>query len=159
MIETINKLKRVSREILQETGHEPDAAALAGRMEIPEAKIRAMLQMVREPISLDAPVGENDDTSMGDLVEDAAAILPADAALHASMRDAVSEALATLTPREAKILRLRFGIESSTDHTLEEVGAQFDVTRERIRQIEAQALRKLRHPARSVRLRSFCDEK
>ena len=159
MIETINKLKRVSREILQETGHEPDAAALAGRMEIPEAKIRAMLQMVREPISLDAPVGENDDTSMGDLVEDAAAILPADAALHTSMRDAVSEALATLTPREAKILRLRFGIESSTDHTLEEVGAQFDVTRERIRQIEAQALRKLRHPARSVRLRSFCDEK
>ncbi len=117
-----------------------------------------MLQMVREPISLDAPVGENDDTSVGDLVEDAAAILPADAALHASMRDAVSEALATLTPREAKILRLRFGIESSTDHTLEEVGVQFDVTRERIRQIEAQALRKLRRPARSERLRSFLDQ-
>jgi RNA polymerase primary sigma factor len=159
MIETINKLKRISREILQETGHEPDAAVLAERMEMREDKIRAMQQMVREPVSLDAPVGENDDTSVGDLVEDAAAILPADAALHASMRDAISEALATLTPREAKILCLRFGIDSGTDHSLEEIGKQFDVTRERIRQIETQALRKLRHPARSVRLRSFRDEK
>ena len=157
MIETINKLKRISREILQETGHEPDATTLAERMGIGEDKIRAMLQMVREPVSLDAPVGENEDTSVGDLVEDVAAILPADAALHASMLDAISEALATLTPREAKILRLRFGIESGTDHSLEEIGNQFDVTRERIRQIEAKALRKLRHPARSERLRSFLD--
>ncbi len=159
MIETISKLRRISREILQETGHEPDVAVLAERMGIREDKIRAMLQMVREPVSLDAPVGENDDTSVGDLVEDVAAILPADAALHASLRDAISEALTTLTPREAKILRLRFGIENSTDHSLEEIGNQFDVTRERIRQIEANALRKLRHPARSERLRSFLDEK
>jgi RNA polymerase primary sigma factor len=117
-----------------------------------------MLQMVRDPVSLDAPVGENEDTSMGDLVEDVAAILPAEAALHASMRDAISEALATLTPREAKILRLRFGIDSGTDHSLEEIGNQFDVTRERIRQIEVQALRKLRHRARSGRLRTFLDQ-
>ncbi|MGF6970380.1 RNA polymerase primary sigma factor [Paraburkholderia sp. WC7.3g] len=158
MIESINKLKRMSRQILQETGREPDAAALAERMGMQENKVRAMLRIVREPVSLDASVGENDDTSVGDLIEDPAAILPDDAALQASMRDAVSEALTTLTPREAKILRLRFGIESSRDHTLEELGLQFEVTRERIRQIEAKALRKLRHPARSERLKSFLGE-
>ena len=158
MIESINKLKRISRQIRQETGREPDAAVLAERMEMQENKVRAMLRIVREPVSLDASVGENDDTSIGDLIEDPAAILPDDAALHASMRDAVSEALTTLTPREAKILRLRFGIESGRDHTLEELGQQFEVTRERIRQIESKALRKLRHPARSGRLKSFLGE-
>jgi RNA polymerase primary sigma factor len=158
MIESLNKLKRVSRQILQETGREPDAAALAERMEMQEKKVRAMLRIVREPVSLDASVGENDDTSVGDLIEDTAAILPHEAALRASIRDAVSEALTTLTPREAKILRLRFGIESGRDHTLEELGEQFDLTRERIRQIEAKALRKLRHPARSERLKSFMGE-
>jgi RNA polymerase primary sigma factor len=158
MIESINKLKRISRQILQETGREPDAAVLAERMEMQENKVRAMLRIVREPVSLDASVGENEDTSVGDLIEDPAAILPDDAALQASMRDAVSEALTTLTPREAKILRLRFGIDSGSDHTLEELGQQFEVTRERIRQIEAKALRKLRHPARSGRLKSFLGE-
>src|SRR5260370_4847196 len=120
--------------------------------------MRPLRRRVGEPFPRTAPVGQNDAPSGGDLVKEAGAILPADAALHASMRDAISEALATLTPREAKILRLRFGIESGTDHSLEEIGNQFDVTRERIRQIEAQALRKLRHPARSARLRSFRDE-
>jgi RNA polymerase primary sigma factor len=158
MIESINKLKRISRQILQETGREPDAAVLAERMEMQENKVRAMQRIVREPVSLDASVGENEDTSVGDLIEDPAAILPDDAALHAGMRDAVSEALSTLTPREAKILRLRFGIESGRDHTLEELGQQFEVTRERIRQIESKALRKLRHPARSGRLKSFLGE-
>ncbi|EIF35186.1 RNA polymerase sigma factor, sigma-70 family [Burkholderia sp. Ch1-1] len=158
MIESLNKLKRISRQILQETGSEPDAALLAQRMEMQEQKVRAMLRIVREPVSLDASVGENDDTSIGDLIEDSTAILPDDAALHASMRDAISEALMTLTPREAKILRLRFGIESGRDHTLEELGEQFELTRERIRQIEVKALRKLRHPARSERLKSFLDE-
>lgn len=158
MIESLNKLKRISRKILQETGNEPDAALLAQLMEMQEQKVRAMLRIVKEPVSLDASVGENDDTSIGDLIEDSAAILPDDAALHAGMRDAISEALMTLTPREAKILRLRFGIESSRDHTLEELGEQFELTRERIRQIEVKALRKLRHPARSARLKSFLDE-
>ncbi|SEE84650.1 RNA polymerase, sigma 70 subunit, RpoD [Burkholderia sp. WP9] len=158
MIESLNKLKRISRKILQETGSEPDAAVLAPLMEMQEQKVRAMLRIVKEPVSLDASVGENDDTSIGDLIEDSAAILPDDAALHASMRDAIGEALMTLTPREAKILRLRFGIESGRDHTLEELGEQFELTRERIRQIEAKALRKLRHPARSERLKSFLDE-
>jgi len=158
MIESLNKLKRVSRQILQETGREPNAAVLAERMEMQEKKVRAMLRIVREPVSLDASVGENEDTSVGDLIEDTSAILPHEAALRTSIRDAVSEALTTLTPREAKILRLRFGIESGRDHTLEELGEQFDLTRERIRQIEAKALRKLRHPARSERLKSFMDE-
>ncbi|MFM0500012.1 RNA polymerase sigma factor RpoD [Paraburkholderia caffeinilytica] len=158
MIESLNKLKRISRRILQETGSEPDAAVLAQQMDMQEHKVRAMLRIVKEPVSLDASVGENDDTSVGDLIEDANAILPDDAALHASMRDAVSEALMSLTPREAKILRLRFGIESGRDHTLEELGEQFELTRERIRQIEVKALRKLRHPARSERLKSFLSE-
>ncbi|WP_144155195.1 RNA polymerase sigma factor RpoD [Paraburkholderia sp. BCC1885] len=157
MIDSLNKLKRVSHQILQETGREPDAAVLAERMEMQEKKVRAMLRIVREPVSLDASVGENDDTSIGDLIEDTTAILPHEAALHASMRNAVNEALTTLTPREAKILRLRFGIESGRDHTLEELGEQFDLTRERIRQIEAKALRKLRHPGRSEQLKSFMD--
>ncbi|MFP3559241.1 RNA polymerase sigma factor RpoD [Paraburkholderia sp. SIMBA_049] len=158
MIESINKLKRISRQILQETGREPDATVLAERMAVQEDKIRAMQRMIKEPVSLDMPVGENDDTSVGDMFEDPAAILPDESALHASMRDAVSEALTTLTPREAKILRLRFGIEGNTECTLEELGNQFEVTRERIRQIEARALRKLRHPDRSRRLRSFQGE-
>jgi RNA polymerase primary sigma factor len=158
LFDTINKLKRVARQILQETGHEPDAATLAQRTEMPEAKVLEILKIIKEPVSLDASVGENEDTSVGDLIEDGAAISPADAALHASMREAVNDALATLTPREAKMLRLRFGIESGTDHTLQELGDQFEVSRERIRQIEAKALRKLRHPARSGRLRSFLDK-
>jgi RNA polymerase primary sigma factor len=157
LIESINKLKRISRQILQETGREPDAAVLAERMDMRENKVLAMLRIAREPVSLDMTVGEHDDQSVGDLIEDPAAIQPDDAALHASMRDAVSEALANLTPREAKILRLRFGIDNGTESTLQELGEQFEVTRERIRQIESKALRKLRHPARSDRLRSFLD--
>jgi RNA polymerase primary sigma factor len=158
MIESINKLKRISRQILQETGREPDATLLAERLAMQEDKVRAMQRIIKEPVSLDMPVGENDDTSFGDMFEDPAAILPDEAALHASMRDAVSEALTTLTPREAKILRLRFGIEGNAECTLEELGNQFELTRERIRQIEVKALRKLRHPDRSRRLRSFLDE-
>jgi RNA polymerase primary sigma factor len=158
MIESINKLKRISRQILQETGREPDATLLAERLAMQEDKVRAMQRIIKEPVSLDMPVGENDDTSFGDMFEDPAAILPDEVALHASMRDAVSEALTTLTPREAKILRLRFGIEGNAECTLEELGNQFELTRERIRQIEVKALRKLRHPDRSRRLRSFLDE-
>ncbi|WP_087649174.1 RNA polymerase sigma factor RpoD [Caballeronia choica] len=158
LTESINKLKRISRQILQETGREPDAAVLAERTAMREDKVRAMLRIVKEPVSLDMTVGEHDDVSVGELIEDPKAILPDDAALQASMRDAVGEALANLSSREAKILRLRFGIESGTERSLQEVGEQFEVTRERIRQIEAQALRKLRHPARSGRLRSFLDK-
>jgi RNA polymerase primary sigma factor len=158
LIESINKLKRISRQILQETGQEPDVSLLAQRLDMREDKVRAILRVIKDTVSLDMPVGENDDTSVGELIEDPAAVSPDDAALHASMREAVSEALTTLTPREAKILRLRFGIECGRDHTLDELGAQFELTRERIRQIEVKALRKLRHPARSERLKSFLDE-
>jgi RNA polymerase primary sigma factor len=158
LIESINKLKRISRQILQETGQEPDASVLAERLEMREDKVRTMLRIIKDTVSLDMSVGDNDDTSVGDLLEDPAAISPDDAALHASMRVAISEALTTLTPREAKILRLRFGIECGRDHTLDELGAQFGLTRERIRQIEVKALRKLRHPARSARLKSFLGE-
>jgi RNA polymerase primary sigma factor len=156
--DSINKLKRMSRQILQETGQEPDVPVLAQRLDMREDKVRSMLRVIKDTVSLDMPVGDNDDTSVGDLIEDPAAIPPDDAALHASMREAVSEALTTLTPREAKILRLRFGIECGRDHTLDELGAQFDLTRERIRQIEVKALRKLRHPTRSARLQSFLGE-
>jgi RNA polymerase primary sigma factor len=157
MIETINKMNRISRQILQETGQEPDPATLAARMEMPEEKIRKILKISKEPISMETPIGDDDDSHLGDFIEDAATMAPADAAMYASLREVTKEILDTLTPREAKVLRMRFGIEMNTDHTLEEVGKQFDVTRERIRQIEAKALRKLRHPSRSEKLRSFLD--
>jgi len=157
MIETINKMNRISRQILQETGQEPDPALLAEKMEMPEEKIRKILKISKEPISMETPIGDDDDSHLGDFIEDQATMAPADSAVYASLRDATKDVLDTLTPREAKVLRMRFGIEMNTDHTLEEVGKQFDVTRERIRQIEAKALRKLRHPSRSERLRSFLD--
>jgi len=158
MIETINKMNRISRQILQETGQEPDPATLALKMEMPEEKIRKILKISKEPISMETPIGDDDDSHLGDFIEDQSTMAPADAATYASLRDVTKEVLDTLTPREAKVLRMRFGIEMSTDHTLEEVGKQFDVTRERIRQIEAKALRKLRHPSRSERLKSFLDQ-
>jgi RNA polymerase primary sigma factor len=157
MIETINKMNRISRQILQETGQEPDPAVLAVKMEMPEEKIRKILKISKEPISMETPIGDDDDSHLGDFIEDAATLAPVDAAVYASLRGATKDVLDTLTPREAKVLRMRFGIEMNTDHTLEEVGKQFDVTRERIRQIEAKALRKLRHPSRSERLKSFLD--
>jgi len=157
MIETINKMNRISRQILQETGQEPDPATLAIRMEMPEEKIRKIMKISKEPISMETPIGDDDDSHLGDFIEDTATLAPAEAATYAGLRDATSEVLDSLTPREAKVLRMRFGIEMNTDHTLEEVGKQFDVTRERIRQIEAKALRKLRHPSRSEKLRSFLD--
>ncbi len=157
MIETINKMNRISRQILQETGLEPDPATLAEKMEMPEDKIRKILKISKEPISMETPIGDDDDSHLGDFIEDMATLAPVDAAVYASLREATKEVLESLTAREAKVLRMRFGIEMNTDHTLEEVGKQFDVTRERIRQIEAKALRKLRHPTRSERLRSFLE--
>jgi RNA polymerase primary sigma factor len=157
MIETINKMNRISRQILQETGAEPDPATLAIKMEMPEDKIRKIMKIAKEPISMETPIGDDDDSHLGDFIEDNNTLAPADAALHASMRNVVKDVLDSLTPREAKVLRMRFGVEMSTDHTLEEVGKQFDVTRERIRQIEAKALRKLRHPSRSDKLKSFLE--
>ena len=157
MIETINKMNRISRQILQETGQEPDPATLAARMEMPEEKIRRILKISKEPISMETPIGDDEDSHLGDFIEDSSTMAPIDAAMYASLQAVTQEVLDTLTPREAKVLRMRFGIEMNTDHTLEEVGKQFDVTRERIRQIEAKALRKLRHPSRSERLRSFLD--
>ena len=157
MIETINKMNRISRQILQETGQEPEPAILAQKMEMPEEKIRKILKISKEPISMETPIGDDEDSHLGDFIEDSATMAPADAAVYASLRDVTKDILDSLTPREAKVLRMRFGIEMNTDHTLEEVGKQFDVTRERIRQIEAKALRKLRHPSRSERLRSFLD--
>ena len=157
MIETINKMNRISRQILQETGQEPDPALLAKKMEMPEDKIRKILKISKEPISMETPIGDDEGSHLGDFIEDLATLGPGEAALYASLRDATHEVLESLTPREAKVLRMRFGIEMNTDHTLEEVGKQFDVTRERIRQIEAKALRKLRHPSRSERLRSFLE--
>ncbi|MBQ9619344.1 MAG: RNA polymerase sigma factor RpoD, partial [Neisseriaceae bacterium] len=157
MIETINKMNRISRQHLQEHGEEPEPALLAQLMEMPEEKIRKIMKIAREPISMEAPVGGDDDSHMGDFIEDVNSVAPADAAMQANLRDVTREVLESLTPREAKVLRMRFGIEMYTDHTLEEVGKQFDVTRERIRQIEAKALRKLRHPSRAEALRSFLD--
>ncbi|GAA0495980.1 RNA polymerase sigma factor RpoD [Pigmentiphaga sp. GD03639] len=157
MIETINKMNRISRQILQETGAEPDPATLAQKMDMPEDKIRKILKIAKEPISMETPIGDDDDSHLGDFIEDTATLAPSDAALHGSMRNVVKEVLDSLTPREAKVLRMRFGIEMSTDQTLEEVGKQFDVTRERIRQIEAKALRKLRHPSRADKLKSFLE--
>jgi RNA polymerase primary sigma factor len=158
MIETINKMNRISRQILQETGQEPDPALLAEKMEMPEDKIRKILKISKEPISMETPIGDDDDSHLGDFIEDQSTVAPNEAAVYASLRGVTKDVLDTLTPREAKVLRMRFGIEMNTDHTLEEVGKQFDVTRERIRQIEAKALRKLRHPSRSERLRSFLDQ-
>ena len=157
MIETINKMNRISRQILQETGAEPDPATLAKKMDMPEEKIRKIMKISKEPISMETPIGDDDDSHLGDFIEDQATLAPADAAMYSSLRGVTKEILDTLTTREAKVLRMRFGIEMNTDHTLEEVGKQFDVTRERIRQIEAKALRKLRHPSRSDKLRSFID--
>ncbi|KKW69364.1 RNA polymerase sigma factor RpoD [Lampropedia cohaerens] len=157
MIETINKMNRISRQHLQEFGYEPDASVLAEKMEIPEDKIRKIMKIAKEPISMETPIGDDDDSHLGDFIEDTSNTAPMDAAMQAGLRDVVKDILDSLTPREAKVLRMRFGIEMSTDHTLEEVGKQFDVTRERIRQIEAKALRKLKHPSRSDKLRSFLD--
>jgi RNA polymerase primary sigma factor len=157
MIETINKMNRISRQILQETGQEPDPALLAEKMEMPEEKIRKILKISKEPISMETPIGDDEDSHLGDFIEDMTTLAPIEAAVYGGLREATKEVLDSLTPREAKVLRMRFGIEMNTDHTLEEVGKQFDVTRERIRQIEAKALRKLRHPSRSDQLRSFLD--
>ncbi|MDD4965457.1 RNA polymerase sigma factor RpoD [Halothiobacillus sp.] len=157
MIETINKLNRISRQMLQEMGREATPEELAERMDLPEDKIRKVLKIAKEPISMETPIGEDDDSNLGDFIEDQSAISPMDSATNASLSEIVREILASLTPREAKVLMMRFGIGMNTDHTLEEVGKQFDVTRERIRQIEAKALRKLRHPSRSERLRSFIE--
>jgi RNA polymerase primary sigma factor len=157
MIETINKMNRISRQHLQEHGFEPDASVLAEKMDIPEDKIRKIMKIAKEPISMETPIGDDDDSHLGDFIEDHANTAPIEAAMQAGLREVVKEILDSLTPREAKVLRMRFGIEMSTDHTLEEVGKQFDVTRERIRQIESKAVRKLKHPSRSDKLRSFID--
>jgi len=157
MIETINKMNRISRQHLQEFGCEPDASVLAVRMEIPEDKIRKIMKIAKEPISMETPIGDDDDSHLGDFIEDGVNTAPLEAAMQSGLRDVVKEILDSLTQREAKVLRMRFGIEMTNDHTLEEVGKQFDVTRERIRQVEAKALRKLKHPSRSDKLRSFTD--
>ncbi|NQZ22085.1 MAG: RNA polymerase sigma factor RpoD [Colwellia sp.] len=157
MIETINKLNRISRQMLQEMGREPTPEELAERMIMPEDKIRKVLKIAKEPISMETPIGDDEDSHLGDFIEDGSGELPVDAATSENLKDATHEVLAGLTAREAKVLRMRFGIDMNTDHTLEEVGKQFDVTRERIRQIEAKALRKLRHPSRSEQLKSFLD--
>ncbi|WP_267494307.1 RNA polymerase sigma factor RpoD [Fluctibacter halophilus] len=158
MIETINKLNRISRQMLQEMGREPTPEELSERMLMPEDKIRKVLKIAKEPISMETPIGDDEDSHLGDFIEDSTIIQPLDSATGGSLKDATQEVLAGLTAREAKVLRMRFGIDMNTDHTLEEVGKQFDVTRERIRQIEAKALRKLRHPSRSEQLKSFLDE-
>ncbi|MYM74734.1 RNA polymerase sigma factor RpoD [Duganella sp. FT134W] len=155
MIETINKMNRISRQIMQETGSEPDLATLALKMEMPENKVREIMKIAKEPISMETPMGEDGDSQLGDFIEDNTTLAPLDAALHASMRNVIKEVLDSLTPREAKVLRMRYGVEMSNDHTLEEVGKQFDVTRERIRQIEAKAMSKLRQPSRSDKLKTF----
>ncbi|MGK2943079.1 MAG: RNA polymerase sigma factor RpoD [Immundisolibacter sp.] len=157
MIETINKLNRVSRQLFQQLGREPTPEELAVKMEMAEDKIRKVLKIAKEPISMETPIGDDDDSSLGDFIQDTNVLSPIDVSTTDSLRDATQDVLGSLTPREAKVLRMRFGIEMNTDHTLEEVGKQFDVTRERIRQIEAKALRKLRHPTRSEKLRSFLD--
>ncbi|MDR5816141.1 MULTISPECIES: RNA polymerase sigma factor RpoD [unclassified Caballeronia] len=157
MIETINKLNRISREILQQTGQEAHPSVLAERMEMPEEKIRGILKIAKQPVSLETPVGEDADATLGDMIEDQGATSPAEAAVHANMRAAIDDALNALSPREAKVLRMRFGIDTASDYTLEELGKQFDVTRERIRQIESKAMRKLMHPSRADKLRPFLD--
>jgi RNA polymerase primary sigma factor len=158
MIETINKLNRISRQMLQEMGREPTPEELAVRMEMPEDKVRKVLKIAKEPISMETPIGDDEDSHLGDFIEDTSVESPIESATTQSLRETTHSVLAGLTPREAKVLRMRFGIDMTTDHTLEEVGKQFDVTRERIRQIEAKALRKLRHPSRSEQLRSFLED-
>ena len=158
MIETINKLNRISRQMLQEMGREPTPEELGERMDMPEDKIRKVLKIAKEPISMETPIGDDEDSHLGDFIEDVQALSPVDSATAEGLREATRQVLAGLTARESKVLRMRFGIEMNTDHTLEEVGKQFDVTRERIRQIEAKALRKLRHPSRSDHLRGFIDD-
>ena len=157
MIETINKLNRISRQMIQEMGREATPEELAERMEMPEDKVRKVLKIAKEPISMETPIGDDEDSHLGDFIEDSGVVSPVESATMEGLREATQNMLASLTSREAKVLRMRFGIDMNTDHTLEEVGKQFDVTRERIRQIEAKALRKLRHPTRSERLRSFLD--
>lgn len=158
MIETINKLNRISRQIIQETGLEPSLPELSKKMQISEDKIRKILKIAKEPISTETPIGEDEDSLLGDCIKDTSSLSPADYTVIAGLREATSTVLTSLTPREAKVLRMRFGINMNTDHTLEEVGKQFDVTRERIRQIEAKALKKLRHPSRAEKLQSFVEE-
>ena len=155
MIETINKLNRISRQMLQQIGREATPDELANKMEMPEDKIRKVLKIAKEPISMETPIGDDEDSHLGDFIEDTNVESPIESATNIGLTETVRDVLAGLTPREAKVLRMRFGIDMNTDHTLEEVGKQFDVTRERIRQIEAKALRKLRHPSRSEQLRSF----
>jgi RNA polymerase primary sigma factor len=157
MIETINKMNRISRQMMAETGVEPDPATLAKKMGLPEAKIREVMKIAKEPVSMESPMGDDGDSQLGDFIEDSMTVAPEDAALHSSMRKVLNEVLDSLAPKEAKVLRMRYGLETSTDHTLEEVGKQFDVTRERIRQIEAKAMNKLRHPSRSEKLKSFLE--
>ena len=158
MIETINRMNRITRQELQETGVEPDSRRLAELMEMPEDKILKIMKIAKEPISMETPIGDDDDSHLGDFLEDTQTVAPAEAVQNASLSDTVKQVLDSLSPREAKVLRMRFGIEMQSDHTLEEVGKQFDVTRERIRQIETKALRKLRHPSRADKLKSFLDE-
>jgi RNA polymerase primary sigma factor len=158
MIETINKLVRTSRQMLHEIGREPAPEELAEKLGMPLEKVRKVLKIAKEPISLETPIGDEEDSHLGDFIEDKAAIIPVDAAIQANLREATTRVLSSLTPREERVLRMRFGIGMNTDHTLEEVGQQFNVTRERIRQIEAKALRKLKHPSRSRKLRSFLDD-
>jgi RNA polymerase primary sigma factor len=157
MIETINKIVRTSRQMIHEIGREPTPEELAERLHMPVEKVRKVLKIAKEPVSLETPVGDEEDSSLGDFIEDKNALLPVDAAVHSNLRETTTRVLSSLTPREERVLRMRFGIGMNTDHTLEEVGQQFNVTRERIRQIEAKALRKLKHPTRSKKLRSFLD--
>ena len=158
MIETINKLVRTSRQMLSEMGREPVPEELAKRLSMPLDKIRKVMKIAKEPVSLEAPVGDEEDSSLGDFIADESALQPLDVAIHSNLKETCTKILSSLTPREERVLRMRFGIGMNTDHTLEEVGKQFNVTRERIRQIEAKALRKLKHPSRSKRLRSFLDQ-
>jgi RNA polymerase primary sigma factor len=157
MIETINKLIRTSRQLVQELGREPTSEEIAKRMDIPVAKVRKVLKIAQEPISLETPIGEEEDSHLGDFIEDRAVISPAEAVINVNLKDQTAQVLRTLTPREEKVIKMRFGLEDGSEHTLEEVGQSFAVTRERIRQIEAKALRKLRHPSRSRKLRAFMD--
>jgi RNA polymerase primary sigma factor len=158
MIETINKIVRTSRQILHEIGREPTPEELAAKLSMPLDKVRKVMKIAKEPISLETPIGDEEDSQLGDFIEDSNAILPIDSAIQSNLRETTTRVLASLTPREERVLRMRFGIGMNTDHTLEEVGQQFSVTRERIRQIEAKALRKLKHPSRSRKLRSFLDQ-
>jgi RNA polymerase primary sigma factor len=157
MIETINKLVRTSRQMLHETGKEPTPEELSEKLAMPLEKVRKVLKIAKEPISLETPIGDEEDSHLGDFIEDKNSIIPIDAAIQSNLREATTRVLSSLTPREERVLRMRFGIGMNTDHTLEEVGQQFSVTRERIRQIEAKALRKLKHPSRSRKLRSFLE--